>query len=439
MTRIEIRAGDICETVDLLDTPTARAVLESLPLEGSANVWGEEIYFDIPVSAQEEPDARQEVEIGTVAFWPPGHAFCIFWGPTPDPKEFFDVVKVGYEAAKRGNPDCTIITPGLAGPGQNKWGMKFLDQLLELGVAKYCDAIAIHPYRQLTPEESDLVGDLRHIVELAGKHGGRRKLWFTENCWTTQLGNGSSDRRQALMLPRCYVLALGAGVMERMLWFRFHDPGTDRFYLEHNCGLCRHDFTPRPSYLAHRTVAVLLERGQPEGEWDVGLGALARCFRTPGERVAAIWTPEGTATVSVYVGASSVRLVDIMGNEKTVPTTDGILLLTASEAMQYLRGLPDAAEARGTLLSGAAPPLVRGGKGDLTVRIRNPFAGAKRGKVTLAPGAAPGVAFSRLSAEFDVPGNSERTLALMGRISTSRVSPVGVSRMKRTVSVPRFS
>ena len=46
-------------------------------------MWGEEIYFEIPVSAPQEPGAKQEVDVGTIAFWPAGNAFCIFFGPTP--------------------------------------------------------------------------------------------------------------------------------------------------------------------------------------------------------------------------------------------------------------------------------------------------------------------------------------------------------------------
>jgi uncharacterized protein len=67
----------------LFNSPTASQLWEALPLEGQANLWGEEIYFEIPVSARMEPDAREEVDPGTIAFWPAGRAFCIFFGPTP--------------------------------------------------------------------------------------------------------------------------------------------------------------------------------------------------------------------------------------------------------------------------------------------------------------------------------------------------------------------
>ncbi len=61
---------------------TVEAILKALPFEGHANVWGEEIYFNIPVSASEE-DSQQDMEAGDIAFWPMGNAMCIFFGPTP--------------------------------------------------------------------------------------------------------------------------------------------------------------------------------------------------------------------------------------------------------------------------------------------------------------------------------------------------------------------
>jgi hypothetical protein len=67
----------------MFDTPTAGKILEALPFESPANVWGDEIYFDIPLSLDPEPDARADVEVGDLAYWPAGPAFCIFWGPTP--------------------------------------------------------------------------------------------------------------------------------------------------------------------------------------------------------------------------------------------------------------------------------------------------------------------------------------------------------------------
>ncbi|MGA3406676.1 MAG: cyclophilin-like fold protein [Candidatus Bathyarchaeia archaeon] len=65
---------------------TAERIWEALPIEGRANRWGDEIYFSIPVSVEEE-HSRAEVEIGAIAYWPPGSALCIFFGRTPASKD----------------------------------------------------------------------------------------------------------------------------------------------------------------------------------------------------------------------------------------------------------------------------------------------------------------------------------------------------------------
>lgn len=61
---------------------TADAFYAKLPIEGKANVWGEEIYFSIPVTLVEEYP-KPLVEVGDIAYWPPGKAICLFFGPTP--------------------------------------------------------------------------------------------------------------------------------------------------------------------------------------------------------------------------------------------------------------------------------------------------------------------------------------------------------------------
>jgi len=83
MAKINISVDKVSVEAEILDTPTARKILEALPFESAANVWGDEIYFDIPLSLDPEPDARADVAVGDLAYWPAGPAFCIFFGPTP--------------------------------------------------------------------------------------------------------------------------------------------------------------------------------------------------------------------------------------------------------------------------------------------------------------------------------------------------------------------
>ena len=83
MLKITITVGSVTMSAELNEGPTARQVWDALPIEGRANVWGDEVYLQIPVRSAQESDAREWVEVGTLGYWPVGQAFCIFFGPTP--------------------------------------------------------------------------------------------------------------------------------------------------------------------------------------------------------------------------------------------------------------------------------------------------------------------------------------------------------------------
>lgn len=80
--KIRIISGEHVLEAELNSSRTAAGIFEALPLEGNASRWGKEIYFIIPFSGEYE-DPMEVVQQGDIAYWPPGRAFCIFWGPTP--------------------------------------------------------------------------------------------------------------------------------------------------------------------------------------------------------------------------------------------------------------------------------------------------------------------------------------------------------------------
>ncbi len=118
MRQLKIIIDNLELPAELLETPTAAKIWEALPFNGEANVWGEEIYFEVPVYAEQEPDACESVEVGDLAYWPVGAAFCIFFGPTPvskgkkpraySPVNVFGSIK-GDLAALKTIPPGTII------------------------------------------------------------------------------------------------------------------------------------------------------------------------------------------------------------------------------------------------------------------------------------------------------------------------------------------
>jgi hypothetical protein len=80
--RIYIKSGLLQLEATLNDTDLAASLWNALPISAAANTWGDEIYFGIPVDAELE-NAQEVVDLGDLAYWPPGRAFCVFFGPTP--------------------------------------------------------------------------------------------------------------------------------------------------------------------------------------------------------------------------------------------------------------------------------------------------------------------------------------------------------------------
>lgn len=80
--RIRIRVSSIEVIAQLNETKTAQAIWEALPIKGRVNLWGEEIYFSIPLKLEIE-SGKELVNIGDLGYWSQGKAFCIFFGPTP--------------------------------------------------------------------------------------------------------------------------------------------------------------------------------------------------------------------------------------------------------------------------------------------------------------------------------------------------------------------
>ncbi len=79
---IRITAGQVVAAARLNESRTAGAVWDALPIEAKAETWGDEVYFSIGLDAREE-SPQAVVEMGDLGYWPPGQAFCIFFGRTP--------------------------------------------------------------------------------------------------------------------------------------------------------------------------------------------------------------------------------------------------------------------------------------------------------------------------------------------------------------------
>jgi hypothetical protein len=83
--KIRIAAKNVEALAELKNTKTVVALTRVLPFESTAHRWGEEIYFDIPLDLELE-NGKEVLDVGDIAYWPPGKSMCIFFGPTPSSK-----------------------------------------------------------------------------------------------------------------------------------------------------------------------------------------------------------------------------------------------------------------------------------------------------------------------------------------------------------------
>jgi uncharacterized protein len=110
-TPINIRIGSLELTGELNNSATAKALAAMLPTTVRLSRWGDEYYGDLsqPLNLRESPDAREEMTVGELAYWPPGNALCIFFGPTPASTDDTPRAASPVNPLGRINGDCAAL------------------------------------------------------------------------------------------------------------------------------------------------------------------------------------------------------------------------------------------------------------------------------------------------------------------------------------------
>jgi hypothetical protein len=249
------------------------------------------------------------------------------------PEAYGRLLKPAYAAVKQACGDLTVV--GIGG----EYGSHCADNIVRaLGTAGVdsMDAWSIHPYRYpRSPEQSDLVGEVKRIAERVQGAGACQAAWVTEIGWPTHRTSGGSDERvQARYCVRTLALLQSTGVVEKVFWYDFKDDGTRRDYNEHNFGLIRHQTyhcAPKPGVVA-MSVFIRMTGQANFRELRRDGSAFTAWYRRPdGGDVAVAWTEAGSQRVSL--AGQLETAVDLMG--ATQPISDSIEL---TENPVYLLG-----------------------------------------------------------------------------------------------------
>ena len=240
------------------------------------------------------------------------------------PEAYGRLMKGTYLAVKKAFPDLTIV--GIGG----EYGPECANNIvrsLKVAGSDAMDAWSIHPYRYpRSPEQSDLVGELKRIAETVAGTGATQNAWVTEIGWPThRTPGGSTEAAQARHCVRALVLMQSSGVVEKVFWYDFKDDGTRRDYNEHNFGLIRHqtyNCAPKPGVVA-MSVFIRMTGGadfvQLQQHDDV---YTAHYRHGDGREVIVAWTTNNSRQISISGDIQAA--VDIMGAD--LPVTDAMEL-----------------------------------------------------------------------------------------------------------------
>ncbi len=238
-----------------------------------------------------------------------------FW-PNPNVEHYTLMLKEAYKAAKRADPECTVLAACTSGAGTD-----FIRGIYENGGWGCCDGISIHPYSMCggpIPQRLDRI--LRLTNRFIAGTGKPKSLWITEMGWTTH--RPELDERQAIYLFQSYVMALANGV-EKLFWFDLAD-------WSEKWGIVRRidPLDAKPSYKAFR---LLTERmGSPgrcaefQGYLKMPEGVACYVFeKSGGERILILWSSDSQARDVQLPTSEKLSAVDVFGGR--VDVCDGRL------------------------------------------------------------------------------------------------------------------
>lgn len=190
-------------------------------------------------------------------------------------EEWAKLNRAGQDGLKAGNPKAKLL-----GPVAGDVDLLHIKRCWEIAGKDLFDVIDVHPYRHdgTSPENGNLLGEIRGLQELIAKHGNNQPIYFSEIGWTTFEPLGKADGcyisvsqvQQAWYLSRTFLISLAAGV-KHIDWFIFGDYAYDPKEAEYNFGMVDYHGNPKPSLVAYSGVMRHLEQAACRGGYATNL------------------------------------------------------------------------------------------------------------------------------------------------------------------------
>lgn len=210
-----------------------------------------------------------------------------FWKPQPNVSAYVKLLKATYVAAKRADPKCVIVAPGM-----NMTDINWLRDMAKEGGLRYFDVMSFHPYSLADgPEEMYLakqIEDARAVLRANGRPNV--SLWITEMGWQAKEGDEKALAAQRRFLVQSYVIALAAGV-ERLFWFNLQD-WNEANHTE-AWGMLSPEGKEKTTLAVYRRMADTLTGARFVGYVPLGKQGMGYVFERGGKTVVVAWARRG--------------------------------------------------------------------------------------------------------------------------------------------------
>ncbi len=243
-----------------------------------------------------------------------------------DPAFTQDYARLIADAAgiiRQRDPAATVLAGAVTSQGIESG---FALRLLENGLMQSVDGLSLHPYvhcrgwRRNTPEAwIDWMAEVDK--ELTRAAGRPVPLYLTEMAWPSHQGAcGIDESLQAAYLARAFFLARTLPNIKGMWWYDFRNDGTDKTEREHNFGLVRQDFTPKPAYPVLAAISEIVSQ-------YAYLGRLENIAND----VVMLRFARGEDELLVAWSTGKPRTVELRGNENNEGITGRVAMIDTAQ------------------------------------------------------------------------------------------------------------
>jgi polysaccharide biosynthesis protein PslG len=260
-----------------------------------------------------------------------------FWQPKPNADEYMKLAKVTIEAMRQVDKDAIIIAPAITTYPQKLDFWNFIERCFVLGLLEQVDAVSIHPYRYDKQPET-VIDDYQRLHALIAnyKPESKKSIPIISSEWGYPITTSVSKDFQAALLLRQFIINNINGI-PLSVWYDWHDDGQDPQNIQNTFGVLTWDYQPKPAYFVVQTLMKELIGYRFNKRLSLpSKGDYAVLFTNGNSKKLVAWTVDNPHPVRLPVDVSSVMVVSMIGETRTLTPTNGALVIDLTGNPQYL-------------------------------------------------------------------------------------------------------